>query len=62
MQNTKFLVKLTRVGAHGPQNLLEIGKKRRLRRRQSASWHFWWESTPLRMRSTASRVPDVLAS
>ena len=26
MQNTKFLVKLTRIGAHGPQYLLEISK------------------------------------
>jgi len=26
MQNTKFLVKLKRVGGHGPQYLLEIGK------------------------------------
>jgi len=26
MQNTKFLVKLNRVGAHGPQYLLQMGK------------------------------------
>lgn len=26
MKNTKFIVKLTRVGAHGPQYLVQIGK------------------------------------
>ena len=26
MKNTKFIVKLTRVGAHGPQYVLQMGK------------------------------------
>jgi hypothetical protein len=61
MQNTKFLVKLTRVGAHGPQYLLEIGKKA-IKTTSERKLALLMESTPLRMRSTASRVPDVLAS